>query len=57
MKLKLKKYPKAPKSSASIQAKENYIKRIGEVKKENQHVESLNRKSDELTKKIRNIKK
>lgn len=57
MKFKLKKYPKAPKSSASIQAKENYIKRIGEVKKENQHIESLNRKSDELTKKIRNIKK
>lgn len=50
--LKMKKMPKAPKASASIQAKENYLKRVAEIKRENKKRAALNRRSEALTKKI-----
>ena len=50
--LKMKKMPKAPKASASIQAKENYLKRVAEIKRENKKRAALNRRSETLTKKI-----
>lgn len=50
--LKMKKLPKAPKASASIQTKENYLRRVTEIKRENAKRAALNRKSETLTKKI-----
>lgn len=55
-KLKMLKLPKKPKASASVATKENYIKRVNDVKKENKRREALNKKSDALTQKIRNIR-
>lgn len=46
------KAPKKPKISASIETKENWLKRAAEVKKENARRVSLNKKSEELSKKI-----
>mgnify|MGYP003299638004 CR=1 FL=1 len=51
-KLKMLKCPKAPKASASVAVKEAYLKRLAEVKKQNQYRASLNKKSEELSKKI-----
>ena len=51
-KLKMLKRPKAPKASASNAVKENYLKRLAEIKKENTRRIAENRKSDELSKKI-----
>ena len=51
-KLKMLKRPKAPKASASIQVKENYMKKLAAVKKENSRRATINRKSEELSKKI-----
>lgn len=51
-KLKMLKMPKAPKASASIATKERYLQRLGEVKKANAVRASLNKKSEELDKKI-----
>lgn len=51
-KLKMLKRPKAPKASASIQTKENYLKKLAAVKKENARRAAINRKSEELTRKI-----
>lgn len=51
-KLKMLKRPKAPKASASIAVKENYLKKLAAVKKENSRRASINRKSEELSKKI-----
>lgn len=50
--LKMLKRPKAPKASASIATKENYLKKLAAVKKENARRAALNRKSAELSKKI-----
>lgn len=50
--LKMKKMPKAPKKSASITAKENYIKRVAEIKRENAKRAALNKKSEALSAKI-----
>lgn len=50
--LKMKKLPKAPKASASISTKENYLKRLGEVKRENAKRAALNKKSQALDSKI-----
>lgn len=50
--LKMKKLPKAPKQSASIQTKENYLKRVSEVKRENAKRAALNKKSATLSAKI-----
>ena len=51
-KLKMLKAPKKPKRSASIGTKENWLKRAAEVKKENARRVALNKKSEELSKKI-----
>lgn len=51
-KLKMLKRPKAPKATASIATKENYLKKLAAVKKENSRRASINRKSEELSKKI-----
>ena len=44
-KLKMLKRPKAPKATASIAVKENYLKKLAAVKKENSRRASINRKS------------
>ena len=54
--LKMKKMPKAPKASASIAVKENYCKRVAEVKKENRKREALNKKSKALDAKIQKLR-
>lgn len=54
--LKMKKLPKAPRASASIQSKENYLKRVAEIKRENNRRAALNKKSDALTKKIAGVR-
>ncbi|MBR2368985.1 MAG: hypothetical protein IKA83_02385 [Paludibacteraceae bacterium] len=51
-KLKMLKAPKKPKRSASIETKENWLKRAAEVRKENARRVALNKKSEELSKKI-----
>ena len=56
-KLKLKKYPKKPKASASVAVKERYLKRIAEIDKENRSIESRNKKSEQLSKRIAGIRK
>lgn len=54
--LKLKKLPKAPKAKASIATKENYLKRVSEVKKQNRKIEALNKKSKALDAKIAKVR-
>ncbi|MBQ0153829.1 MAG: hypothetical protein KBS70_03485 [Bacteroidales bacterium] len=51
-KLKMMKMPKAPKATASVEAKQGYLKRLAEVKKENRRREAINKKSDMLSAKI-----
>lgn len=51
-KLKLLKRPKAPKASASVTTKENYLKKLEAVKRENARRAAVNRKSEDLTKRI-----
>ena len=55
-KLKLRKYPKKPKQSASVQTKELYIAKIKEIDKENARRVALNKKSDALSKTIAGIR-
>lgn len=55
-KLKMLKAPKKPKMSASIETKENWLKRVAEIKKENAKRVALNKKSEELSKKIASTK-
>lgn len=55
-KLKMLKLPKAPKSNASVAVKERWLQRANEIKKENAKRAALNRKSEELTKKIQGLK-
>ena len=52
-KLKLKKFPKKPKASASVTTKENWLKRVAEIRKENARIRSDKKKSEALDKKIR----
>lgn len=54
--LKMKKLPKKPKASASLETKQNWLKRAEEVKRENARRAAENRKSAELTKRIANFK-
>lgn len=51
------KLPKAPKKTASISTKENYLKRVAEVQKENKKREAINRKSEALDKRIAGIRR
>lgn len=55
-KLKMIKLPKAPKASASVQAKERWLMRVNEIKKENAKRAALNKKSEDLTKKIQSVR-
>ncbi|NMA84863.1 MAG: hypothetical protein GX962_13490 [Epulopiscium sp.] len=48
----MKKLPKKPKASASVEVKENWLRRAAEVKKENARRARLNKRSEELSKKI-----
>lgn len=54
-KLKLIKYPKKPKNSASVAVKERYLERVKEIDKENSRRKAENAKSDALSKKIAQI--
>lgn len=51
-KKKMLKMPKAPKTNASVEVKEAYLKRLAEAKKENARRATENRKSEELSKRI-----
>lgn len=55
--LKMKKYGKAPKKSASISTKENYLKRCKEIDRENARRAALNKKSASLDAKIAKVRK
>lgn len=55
-KLKMKKMPRKPKMSASVAAKENWLRRAADVKKENARRASENKRSAELSKKIAGFK-
>lgn len=50
--VKLKKFPRKPKASASIAAKEAFLKKVAEVKKENAKIMADKKKSKDLDKKI-----
>lgn len=52
VKIKLVKIPRRPKASASIQVKENYLKKLSEVKRENDKRKSAIKRSKELDKRI-----
>lgn len=49
---KLKKYPKKPKATASVATKENYLKKVAEINKENARIKADRLKSKNLDKKI-----
>lgn len=55
-KLKMKRMPKKPKASASVQVKENWLRKAAEVKKENARRAQANKRSGELSKKIAGFK-
>lgn len=48
--------PKKPKLGASVAAKENWLRKAAEVKKENARRQSENKRSAELSKKISGFK-
>lgn len=50
--VKLKKFPKKPKASASIATKEAFLKKVAEIKKENAKILADKKKSKELDKKM-----
>jgi hypothetical protein len=50
--MKLKKYPKKPKASASVATMENYLRRRKEVDKENSRIKAEAAKKASLRKKI-----
>lgn len=52
-KLKLKKLPKKPKASASVATKENWLKRVAEIRKLNARIRADKKKSEALDKRIR----
>ena len=53
--LKLKKYPKKPKVTASVAVKERFLQRTKEIDKENARRKSEKKKSSDLSKKIAGI--
>lgn len=55
-KLKMIKLPKAPKANASVATKERWLQRANEIKKENAKRAALNRKSEELNKRIQSVR-
>ena len=54
-KVKMKKYPKKPKPSASLEVKERYLKRVSEIDKENAKRKAMQKKSEALSKRIAGI--
>lgn len=50
--VKLKKFPKKPKKTASIAAKESFLKKVAEIKKENAKILADDKKSKSLDKRI-----
>jgi len=52
---KLKKYPKKPKSTASLATMERYLIRCKEVDKENARIKKDAQKKEQLKRKIANI--
>ncbi len=54
--LKMKKMPKKPKAKASVKQMENYLKKVAEIKKENSRRTTVNKKADNLRKKISGLK-
>jgi hypothetical protein len=55
-KSKLKKYPKVPKDSASIEVKQNWIAKAKEIDKYNAPILAARKKSKSLSESIRKIK-
>ena len=55
-KLKMKKLPKRPKASASVETKKIWLKKANEVKKENARRARENKVSEQLSKKIAGYK-
>lgn len=55
-KLKMQKYGKKPKATASVSTMENYIVKCREIDKENAKRKALNSKKEVLRKKISGIK-
>lgn len=55
-KLKMKRYPKKPKASASVATMENYLQRCKAIDKENAQRKAENTKKDTLRKKISGVK-
>ena len=51
-KLKMLKYPRKPKQSASVATKERYLARVKEIDRENMRRKAANKRSDDLSKKI-----
>lgn len=55
-KLKMLKYPRKPKASASVESKERFLARVKEIDKENAKRRAINKKSEDLSKKIAGIR-
>ncbi|MDO9152347.1 MAG: hypothetical protein Q7U47_01335 [Paludibacter sp.] len=53
--LKLKKYPKKPKASASVETMQNYLKKRSEIDKENKKRKAETAKKATLRKKIQGL--
>ena len=51
----LKKLPKKPSASASLQTLENWLRRVEKKKKENDRIRAEKKKKDALLQKIRSI--
>lgn len=51
----LKKLPKKPKASASLQTMENWLRRAAEIKKQNDRIRADKKKKDALLQRIRSI--
>lgn len=52
---KLKKYPKKPKATASVQTLERYLARVKEIDRENQRIKSERTKHAGLRKRVASI--
>lgn len=51
----LKKLPKKPKASASLQTMENWLRRAQEIKRENDRIRAEKKKKEQLLQKIRSV--
>lgn len=55
-KIKMIKYPRKPKASASITTKENYLRKVKEIDKQNAERRRINQRSEQLSKQIAGIR-